>query len=165
VSTPAPSSEASLATGVPTALDPCQLVTSQEASQFAGASYGAGVETTTSGGGKICTYGGNTVNVFEVIVGQAPDVATAQAGKAEAEAAIAQQAGGALAFTELPTFADGAAYVSGTISISGQDFSGGAFYALKGTVFFGFSDLAVGKPAPTLATLQAEATTILGRLP
>ncbi len=160
--TPAPISQV---TGVPTSLDPCQLVTSQEASQFAGASYGAGVESTTSGGGKICTYGGQTLNVFMVIVGQAPDVATAQAGKAEAEAAIQQQAGKAIPFIELPTFADGAAYVSGTITVSGQSFSAGAIYALKGTIFFGFSDVALGKAAPTLAALQAQAQTILGRLP
>lgn len=162
--TPAPSSALN-ATGVPTAIDPCQLITSQEASQLAGATFAAGVESTTSGGGKICTYGGQTLNVFMVIVGQAPDVATAQAGKAEAQAAIAKQAGGAITFTELPTFADGAAYVSGNISVSGQSFGAGAFYALKGTVFFGFSDLTLGKPALTLAAMQAQAQTILGRLP
>jgi hypothetical protein len=172
VSTPAPVSTPSPGggaldgpTGVPTAIDPCLLVTSQEASQFAGASFGAGVESTTSGGGKICTYGGNTLNVFTVIVGQAPDVATAQAGKAEAEAAIQQQAGGTIQFIELPTFADGAAYVIGTLSISGQSLGAGAIYALKGTVFFGFSDLALGKPAPTLPALQAQAQVMLSRLP
>jgi hypothetical protein len=165
VGTPLPSSEPSLATGVPTTLDPCQLVTSDEASQLAGASYGAGVESTTSGGGKICTYGGNTLNVFEVIVGQAPDVATAQAGKAEAEAAIQQQAGSAAVFTELPNFADGAAYIVGSFTVSGQTYNGSAIYALKGTIFFGFSDVARNQPTPTLEALQAQATTILGRLP
>jgi hypothetical protein len=163
--TPAPSSEPSLATGVPTSLDPCQLVTSQEASQLAGASYGAGVEGTTSGGGKTCVYGGQTLNVFTVIVGQAPDVATAQAGKAEAQAAILQQAGKGIAFTELPNFADGAAYLVGSFTVSGQTLNGSAIYVLKGTVFFGFSDLALGHPTPTSAALQAQAQVILGRLP
>jgi hypothetical protein len=92
-------------------------------------------------------------------------VATAQAGKAAAEAAINQQAGGALKFIELPGFADGAAYVIGSLTISGQTFNGSAFYALKGTTFFGFSDLALGHATPTLAAMQAEAQTILGRLP
>ena len=153
------------ATGVPTTLDPCQIVPASEASQLAGITYAAGVESTTSGNGKMCAYGGQTLNVFEVIVGQAPDVATAQAGKAAAEAAINQQAGGGLSFTELPTFADGAAYVLGSVTISGQTFNGSAFYALKGTVFFGFSDLALGHATPTLAAMEAEAQTILTRLP
>ena len=154
-----------LATGVPTALDPCQLVTAQEASTFAGATYGAGKLETTSGNGKICVYGGNTANVFEVIVGQAPDVATAQAGKAAAEAEIGKQAGDVITFTELPNFADGAAYVVKSMTISGQQFSGSAFYALKGTVFFGFSDIALGHATPNLAAMEVQATTILGRLP
>ena len=153
------------ATGVPTTLDPCQIVPVSEASQLAGTTYAAGVESVTSGNGKICTYGGQTLNVFEVIVGQAPDVATAKAGVAEAEAAIAAQAGGALSFTELPGFADGAAYVVGSVTVAGQTISGSAFYALKGTVFFGFSDLARGHATPTLAAMEAEAQTILGRLP
>jgi hypothetical protein len=153
------------ATGIPTALDPCQIVPASEASALAGTTFTAGVESVTSGNGKICTYGGQTLNVFEAIVGQAPDVATAQAGKAAAEAAINQQAGGALKFIELPGFADGAAYVIGSLTISGQTFNGSAFYALKGTTFFGFSDLALGHATPTLAAMQAEAQTILGRLP
>jgi hypothetical protein len=157
-----PSNEA---TGVPTALDPCQLVTSQEASQLAGASYGAGQESTTAGGGKMCVYGSGTLNVFEVLVGQAPDVATAKAGKAEAEAAILAQAGNGLKFTELPTFADGAAYIVGSITVGGQTYNGSAIYALKGTIFFGFSDLALGHATPTLPALEAQATVILGRLP
>jgi len=153
------------ATGIPTTLDPCQIVPASEASALAGTTFTAGVESVTSGNGKICTYGGQTLNVFEAIVGQAPDVATAQAGKAAAEAAINQQAGGALKFIELPGFADGAAYVIGSLTISGQTFNGSAFYALKGTTFFGFSDLALGHATPTLAAMQAEAQTILGRLP
>src|SRR5512140_600877 len=62
-----------------TSLDPCQLITSQEASQLAGASFGAGVESTEVGGLKMCTYGAQTTNVFLVEVIQAADAATAQA--------------------------------------------------------------------------------------
>jgi hypothetical protein len=159
---PAPSN---LATGVPTSLDPCQLVTSQEASQLAGATYGAGVEGTTSGGGKTCTYGSQTLNVFMVIVGQAPDVATAQAGKAAAEAELQKAAAKGVMFTQLPNFADGAAYYVGSITFSGHTLNASAIYVLKGTVFFGFSDEALGQPTPTATALQAQAQTILGRLP
>ena len=156
---------ASEATGVPTSVDPCQVVPAGEASQLAGTTFGAGVESTTSGNGRICTYGGQTLNVFEVIVGQAPDVATAQAGKAAAEAQIQSAAGKGIQFTELPSFADGAAYTTGSYTISGQKFNVAAFYALKGTIFFGFSDLALNTPSPTVAAMQAEAQTVLGRLP
>jgi hypothetical protein len=152
-------------TGVPTSLDPCQLVTAQEASALSGGSFTAGVESTTSGNGKICTYGGRTLNVFEVIVAQAPDVATAQAGKAEAQAALAKQAPKGLKFTELPSLADGAAYFSGSVTISGQSIGAGAIYVLKGTIFFGFSDLNFGHAPISAAALQTEAQTILGRLP
>ena len=171
--TPAPSTAApsaapsagSSATGVPISLDPCALVPAQEASQLASATFGAGKESTTQGNGKICTYGYQTLNVFEVIVGQAPDVATAQAGKASAQAQIEAAAGKGIQFTELPTFADGAAYTTGSYTISGQKFNVAAFYALKGTIFFGFSDLALNTPSPTAAAMQAEAQTVLGRLP
>jgi len=153
-----------LATGVPTSLDPCQLVTSQEASQLSGASYVAGVESTTAGNGKMCTYGGQTTNVFEVIVGQEPDVASDQAGKAAAEADIQKAAGKGIQFIELPTLADGAAYFVGSVSVSGVKINASAIYVLKGTVFFGFSDEALG-PTPTASALQAQVQTILTRLP
>ena len=159
----APPSE--LPTAVPTALDPCQIVTSDEASQLGGTTFGAGKESTTSGHAKICTYGGQTLNVFTVVVGQAPDVATAKAGEAAAEASIQKLAAKGVKFTQLPDFADGAAYVVGSASISGQTINMGAFYALKGTIFFGFSDLSLGHAAPTSAAMQAQAQTILGRLP
>jgi hypothetical protein len=162
---PSEAPAASLATAVPTAVDPCTLIPSAEASQLAGATFGAGVESTTQGNGRICTYGGQTLNVFEVIVGQAPDVATAQAGKAQAEADITKLAGSGVQFTEVPNLADGAAYLTGSFTISGQTLNGSAIYVLKGTTFFGFSDEALGHPTPDAAALQAEAQLILTRLP
>jgi len=88
------------------------LIDTQAASTFAGASFGPGVESTTSGGGRICTYGSETTNVFLVEVAQAPDVATAQAAKADflatLEASAQQLASGGLNVTQLPNFADGA---------------------------------------------------------
>lgn len=166
LSTAAPlASSTTLPTGVPTALDPCQLVTSAEASQIGGTSYGTGVEGTTSGNGKTCVYHAQGLNVFTVIVGQAPDVATAQAGKAAAEAAFQKLAAKGITFIELPNFADGAAYYAGNTTISGQAVGIGAMYVLKGTIFFGFSSLGLGHAASTSAALQAQAQTILGRLP
>ncbi len=173
----APSQAPSVAPSAsPTALDPCVLVTSDEASQLAGATFGAGAEDTTAGGGRICTYGANTTNVFDVIVGQASSEAEAQAGKADAEAGILKLAAKGVKFTELAacsgqascppgTLADGAAYFVGSVTFSGVKVNGSAIYVLKGTTFFGFSDLVLSLPSPTAAALQAEAQVILGRIP
>ena len=60
---------------------------------LSGATFGDGTEGTTQGGGKTCVYGAQTSNVFSVIVAVAPDVATAKAGEAAAEAEILKAAG------------------------------------------------------------------------
>jgi hypothetical protein len=163
--TAGPSSDVSEPTGVATSLDPCQLVTAQEASTLAGATFGAGVESTTSGHGKICTYGGRTLNVFMVIVGQAPDAATAKAEEAQAEGQLKAQAPKGVTYTLLPNLADGGAMISDTISMSGQSVGASAIYVLKGATFFGFSNIAIGKAPIPGAALQAEAQIILGRIP
>jgi hypothetical protein len=38
-------------------------------------------------------------------------------------------------------------------------------HVLKGTIFFGFNDLALNQPAPSSAAMQAQAQIVLGRLP
>jgi len=154
------------ATGIPTSLDPCQLVPAQEASALSGGSYSSGEESTTEGGGKMCTYGSKTVNVFMVIVGQAPDVATAQAGMAQAQAQIESQAAGSpIQTTQLSGIGDGAVFLSMSETAGGATINGSAIYVLKGTIFYGFSNIKVGGAAPTSAAMQAEARTVLGRLP
>jgi len=153
------------ATGVPTTLDPCQLVTASEASALSGGSFTTGTEGTTSGGGKTCVYGAQTSNVFTVILAVAPDVATAKAGEAAAEAQIAKAAGKGYQPTELPNFADGAVVYAGDLKIGATTDHAGAMYVLKGTTFFGFSDLNSSGLALSEAALQAQAQTILGRLP
>lgn len=152
-------------TAVPTAIDPCQLVTSAEASQLVGVSFGAGKESTTEGNGRICTYGSSTLNVFTVLVAQAPDQATVDAAKQQALAGIQQALGQGLKVTELPNFADGAATMEGSATVGGTTVSARGIYVVKGLIFFAFSDVAVGKSAPSSAALQAQAQTSLGRLP
>jgi len=171
-STPTPTPQQSAS---PVALDPCQLVTSSEASSIAGASFTAGKEDTTSGGAKTCAYGAQTRNVFLVLVTQAPDAATAQADwtqeQAKAEAAIQQglpQGSSVnLTVTNLTNVAgaDKAAIASFNTMISGQAVGLIAIYLLKGSTFVTFSDLVLGKPAPTAAAMEAQAQTTLGRLP
>lgn len=155
-----------LPTAAPTALDPCQVVPVGEASQLAGTTFGPGKEDTTKGGAKICTYGANTTNVFTVIVGQAASEADAQAGKVAAETAIANQGGSAVKFSVVaPPIGDGAADYVGSLTTGGATIHGAALYGLKGTVFYGFSDLVLSNPAPTKAQIEAEASVIVGRLP
>src|SRR5262245_588217 len=74
--------------GVATSLDPCQLVTSSEASALAGTKFGPGRHQNNKGGGKMCVYGYQTTNVFTVEVGQdkSASVARTQWSKAEAQA-------------------------------------------------------------------------------
>jgi hypothetical protein len=161
-------------TGVPTSLDPCQLVTASEASALAGASFGAGTEGTTSGGAKTCVYGGQTLNVFQVLVAQAPDAATAQSQgtqlQAQAEDALKKGAPSgtnvSLNVTDVTVAgADKAAVATASATISGTTISISAIYVLKGATFFSFSDLVVGNAAPSSSALEAQAQTTLGRIP
>ncbi len=161
-----PSFSMPVATGVATSLDPCQVVTQQDAAQLAGAPLTAGKEETTSGHGRICTYGAGTTNVFTVIVGQAPDVATAQAEEAAAEQAIKRQTQGLpIKITQLTGIGDAAVFMTFSQSLGGKTLSGSSIYALKGTVFFGFSDLILGGAAPSQAAMTAEAQNVVNKLP
>ena len=151
-------------------IDPCTIISAAEAGTLAGVTFGAGKETTTEGNARICTYGSSTPNVFSVEVAIAPDVATAQAGEAAAQAdlkASADQFGKDVKVTQLPGFAAGADAVlmEATASLGGKTLGVRAIYVLRGTTFFGFSDLALDTAPPSADAMKAEATTVLGRLP
>jgi len=152
-----------------TPLDPCQLISSQEASALAGASFGQGKEETTSSGLKICTYGYQTANVFNAEVIQAPDIATAKADQAQfladLQANLKNLTDQGLNVTQDPSFADGAVMANTTFSSGGVSFTGNAMGFRKGLIFFGFSDLVLGGTAPTDAAMQSEAKNVLERLP
>jgi hypothetical protein len=158
-------------TAVPTSIDPCQIIPADEAGQLAGATFGAGKESTTEGNARICTYGANSLNVFTVEVAIAPDAATAQADEAAAMADIdaeaAKLSSHGITTTKLPGFAPGADAVlfDGTVSLAGVTVGGSGIYVLHGTTFFGFSDIALRQAPPTADALKAEAMTVLGRLP
>ena len=162
-------------TAVAVSLDPCQLVTSQEASALTGAAYGAGREDQYSGGGKGCVYGYQTLNVFMVIVAQAADAGTAKAEwtqeQSRAQSALLQLGGSAatvnINFNDVSnlTGADMAAVGTGIATVSGHTFSASAIYVLKGATFFNFSDLVYGHAAPSVTAMETQATTVLGRVP
>jgi hypothetical protein len=173
-SAPAQLTPSASAATTPVALDPCSIVTSAEASTLAGASFGAGREETTGGGGKTCVYGYQTLNVFTIVLAQASDPATAQAAydqaKAQAQSQLSKGAPSGVKFTvnledASISGADRASAATGTATLSGQTISISAVYVLKGAVFFSFSDLVLGHAAPALSAMEAQATTSAGRLP
>ena len=154
-------------------LDPCQLVTASEASSLAGTTYAAGREETFSGSGKGCVYGYQTLNVFTVEVAQSSSAATAQADFSH-EQTRAQEAlknlGPSGVSLHLNTgtvqnLGDRAANVTGSATLSGQTLGVSGIYVLKGTIFFAFQDVQPGSNVPSAAAMEAEARTVLGRLP
>ena len=165
------------ASPTPVTIDPCQLVTSGEASQLAGVSFATGrEETTPDNGGRTCVYGYQTRNVFTVVVNVAPDAATAQADWSQAEAQaqtylqqIVSQAGGPAIQVSVSdvsiTGADKAAVGTFAEPINGVTIAGSAVYALKGKIFFTFSDLLLGAAPPSTSSMQAQAAIVIGRLP
>jgi len=159
---------------VPPAIDPCQLVTSAEASALAGVTYTSGTEESTGTGGNMCVYGSQTTNVFMVLVGQAPDAATAQASwaqyQAEAQSAVQKglPPGVSVNYVVNDASVDGfdqSALATGSGSVGGRTINGSAAYLLKGPTFVSFSDLLLDQPAPSMDNMTAQAETLLGRLP
>ncbi|MFI5284230.1 MAG: hypothetical protein ACHQ0J_14025, partial [Candidatus Dormibacterales bacterium] len=154
------------------AVDPCQVVTASEASSLAGAAYTQGTEGLTGDGlGKTCDYGAQTLNVFQVLVSQATDAATAQAEWATEEARVqtalqksaSQVPGLTYNLTVTDTSVSGydkAAVASASATYSGRTFSVSAIYLLKGATFLSYSDLLVGAAAPTSAAMESEAATV-----
>ena len=156
---------------VATTIDPCQVVTPEEASKLAGSTFGPSNATTMSNNAKLCMYGQQGLS-FNVIVTAAPDAATAKAQepafKAEIEQAAADAGLGDMKLTEIPDFQPGvdAAVLSGTATVGGTKVEGIALYALKNAVLLALTDLAFGgATAPTAAAMEDEAKVALGRLP
>jgi hypothetical protein len=167
-STGATDSQAADATAVPTSVDPCQLVTAQEASALTGANFGEGQAATDANNVKSCSYGQEGVDLM-VLASRAPDEATAKKNEDDAKAELERNAPGLpYKLEELLGFAPGAdaAIVSGSMSSSGLSYMGIAIYVLKGTDFFAITDIAtLNGQAPTSAQMQDLAKVALGRLP
>ena len=171
--TPSASAPASpTGSGSPTNLDPCQLVTQEEASTLAGATFGPGKEETISAASKECVYGSQTTNVLDVIVAQAADAKTAQAyyaaGQADAQSTIATKLppGTAAKLNTANTegIGDQAALITGGASVQGQTINFTGIYVLSGSTFFTIGDLVLNKPAPTASAIQDQAKVTLGRI-
>jgi hypothetical protein len=157
-------------TAVATTIDPCQVVTLDEASNLAGSKFGPATATTMSNNGRLCAYGQEGL-FLNVIVTAAADAATAKAQepafKAEIEQAAADAGLGDMKLTEIPDFQPGvdAAVLSGATTVGGVKVEGIALYALKNAVLLAITDLAYGGTAPSAAAMEDEAKVALGRLP
>lgn len=151
---PASSDATPGASASPPPIDPCTLLTSEEASTLIGKTLGAGVSTTVNPD-RVCTFkaasGLTEVKLF--LSPQAPDAATAQAYWDFARS----QTPFAIAITDLTLF-DRSAYGSGTSS--GVSIS--ALFAVKGQ--YGF-DLFCGFPLCSQDASITAATLVGGRLP
>jgi hypothetical protein len=163
---PSASSDTSGPTAKPTAVDPCQLVTGDEAGALAGATFGPGKEDTSDNNIRTCVYSTSAAtNQVTVTVAEAPDLATAQAAKAQVESEMSQAAGSGLTLTQLPDLADGGVLARASASIGGKTLSVAGIDALKGTIYFAVSNLVVGGKAASDDALKAQANTCLSRLP
>ena len=167
-------SESELPSAVATDIDPCQLITSADASQLVGVKFGAGKATETENNVKLCTYAAPGPNIFSVEVAVAPDVATAQAAEAAAlqdlKDTASQQADLGLNVEVLPSFGPNgdadAAMLQGSKSAGGISLGARALYVLHNTTLFGFSDISLGGSSPpSEQAMKDKATEILATLP
>ena len=168
-----PSSAPASQSGVATSLDPCQLVTSSEASALAGTTFRAGKEESSGQHGKRCVYGSQTTNVFTVEAGQDPSPAAAQADwskeRARAQRLLTKKlpAGISLSLNtqDVSGLGDRAAVATGSASAAGQVIGFSGIYLLKGATFVGFQSLLLGHAAPSASAMEAQARKTLARVP
>jgi len=148
------SSEGTGTGGQPTAgtLDPCSLLTADEASTAVGVKLGAGV-TTQLDPDVVCTWKKGTTEVKLILAPPAPDAATAQ-GYWDAER---PQVPEGISVKDISGF-DRAAY--GTGGVSGYSVS--ALFVIQGTTFF---DFYCGLKACSEKASVDAANLVVGRLP
>jgi len=163
-----PEASTAEATAVPTAIDPCGIVTAAEVSKLTGANFSSGQAATAKNNVKTCSYGQEGVD-FTVTAAVAPDVATAKKNEADFKAELEKNAPGfPYKLTELPNFAPGAdaAIIDGSMKTGGGTYTGIAIYVLRNTTFFAITDISsLGGAAPTPAQMEDQAKTTLGRVP
>jgi hypothetical protein len=136
----------------PVAIDPCSLLTSDEASTTMGMKLSAGVSTQLDPD-RVCTFKSGLSELKLILAPKAPDVDTAKAYWDEERAQVPS----GVKVTDLSDF-DRSAY--GSASVAGRSLS--ALFVIDGTQFF---DLYCGFPACDQTKSLAAAKLIAGRLP
>jgi hypothetical protein len=136
----------------PGSVDPCALLTAEEASTLMGMTLGAGVSTDVDPD-RVCTFKSGLSEVRLILAPQAPDTATATAYWDAERAQVPPD----FTVTDLTLF-DRSAY--GTAAVAGRSLS--ALFVISGRFFF---DLYCGFPACTQDASVTAAQLIVGRLP
>jgi hypothetical protein len=149
------------ASAAATTVDPCQLVTQQEASTLTGVSYGPGkLEVGGSATSRRCVYGYQTRHVFTVIIVQAASADDAKAYAATLRAQAQHDLGAQVTLKQVTGIGDDAETLRG--NRAGIDVSG--LYVLSGAYGLALVDVTLGHAAG-LDVLTAQAQTALDRLP
>jgi hypothetical protein len=133
-------------------IDPCSLLTTDEASTAIGKKLSAGVSTTADPL-RVCTFKSGQTEVKLFVAPPAPDAATAQAFWDSERSQVPAD----IPVKDVSGF-DRAAFGSGSLG----SVSLGALFVIHGTTFF---DLYCGYPACTEAASVTAAHLIVGRLP
>jgi hypothetical protein len=154
---------ASAPTAAPTVLNPASLVTQDEASALAGGPVSKCAATTVENR-KTCTYSGTGVQVWVTVI-QAPSQAALDAGKAAVLADLQKAAANGLKTTRITGIGDDAALLSGSHTTAGIVVKGIGVYAVKGLTFVAMTVIGIGHNVPDAATIEAQATTTIGRVP
>jgi hypothetical protein len=172
VATPAassapPSAKAPIAAAAKrTTLDPCRLVTRDEASAMAHASFGPGLEQ-RSPGARRCVYGSQTANVLTVFAAAASSTDAAKAYwdqlLNEAQQGLSDAPAGSVKLTPESGIADRAEWVELDLSAIHVSARGLAF--LSGSTGVYLIDLVRDGAAPSRPDMTDQANTVLGRLP
>ena len=149
---PAASSGGGGAQPTPGSLDPCSLLTADEASTAMGKKLSAGVSS-EAGPDRVCTFKSGLSEVKLILAPPAPDAKTAQAYWDQARSEIPAD----IPIKDLSDF-DREAYGSG----SGAGVSISALFVIDGTTFF---DFYCGFPLCAETASAAAAQLIAGRLP
>ncbi len=150
-------------TAAPTALDPATLVSQDEATALAGGPVSA-CAATTADNRKTCTYSGAGVQVSVTVI-QAPSQAALDAGKAAVLADLQKAAANGLKTTRISGIGDDAALLSGSHTTAGIALKGIGVYAVKGLTFVAVVVIGIGHDVPDAKTIEAQATTTMGRVP
>jgi hypothetical protein len=152
-SAPAPTEPGAGGSAPPPDVDPCTLLTKDEATTLMGAKVGDGVSTVVDQD-RVCTWKGSGLSEVKLFLApKAPDAQTAQAYWDAAKAAQPAD----IKTADVPGF-DRAAYGNG----SSQGVSVSALFVIHGTWFF---DLFCGFPACSVGNHVTAANLIVGRLP
>ncbi len=148
-----------------TTLDPCSLVTREEASAMAHASFGPGREEGPKSARR-CVYGAQTANVLTVFAAAAASDDAAKASwnqlLAEAQQGVPPEAAGLVELTPQSGLADRAEWVE--LNLSALQVFGRGLAFLSGNTGVYMIDLVRGAAAPSRSEMTDQAHTVMGRL-